>query len=332
MDYKTKDNPVLENYECEGQMSFSDYDDDEPRSVDTRDSVRTVTDNGVITARNLASLSLKARKLLYIALSQCRRSDKKFYTFEISPTEFAELVGISRQQVYQTADKITDELMGTIIECRKTDKKRFRKYSIFSMCEYDEDSMIRFKLNSDMTDLLLDLKQSFTQPLLQDFMGMKSVYSIEIWHLMQREMQSKKPGSVRLKGEPSTNIEFDLSLQELRTVTGTENKLTKIGHFKEKVLDKAIKDIYDNGLADIEYTNIKRSRKIVGFHFIAKPLTLYDEESYIAQLKQRDPQEYIRYQKRMRKAELYRQRIDKGLTQAEELELESLQEELNTEN
>lgn len=59
------------------------------------------------------------------------------------------------------------------------------------MCEYEHTGVLKFQLNRDMTDFLLELKGDFTQPLLEDFLKMKSHYSMAIWHLMQREMMSK---------------------------------------------------------------------------------------------------------------------------------------------
>lgn len=113
-----------------------------------------------------------------------------------------------------------------------------------------------------MTNFFLNLKKDFSQPLLEDFVHMNSPYSMAIWHLMQREMHSKKPSITQ-------TIEFDLTLAELRSVTGTENKLKQIGQFKDRVLDKAIREIRDNCGVVVTYTNIKDSRTIVGFHFVA---------------------------------------------------------------
>lgn len=97
------------------------------------------------------------------------------------------------------------------------------------MCEYEHTGVLKFQLNRDMTDFLLELKGDFTQPLLEDFLKMKSHYSMAIWHLMQREMMSKKPGITNI-------IEFDLTIEELRKVTGTQDKLKQIGEFKKDVL------------------------------------------------------------------------------------------------
>ena len=76
-------------------------------------------------------------------------------------------------------------------------------------------------------------------------------------------MKSQKPYADHI-------IEFDLSLEELREITGTEKKLKKLSDFKIRVLDKALKEIDENCNVVIKYENVKQGRKVIGFHFIAK--------------------------------------------------------------
>ena len=204
---------------------------DAPKMIDGKDSIKIVTDNKLITASGLSELSLKARKILYMVMAQCRQTDQDFFIYEITPSELAERLGVGSNHVYELADGITGELMSKYIEVRQEGTKRFKKYNLFSMCEYDDDRILRFKLNPDMTEFLLNLKKSFTQTILGDYLQMKSPYSMAIWHLMQREMKGRKPATDR--------VSFYLSLDELRTVTGTQNKLKQMVQFKERVLDKA---------------------------------------------------------------------------------------------
>lgn len=229
--------------------------------VDTRKSVKVVTSNSFITARGLPDLTLKARKLLLIAIGQCQIKDTEFYEYSISIQEFAKLMDIDSSHVYQVADSITEELIRAIIRIDFGDEEGFKKIPLFAECEY-RSGIIKFQLNQKMTQTLLGLKGDFTQPLLNDFMKMKSPYSMQIWHLMQREMKSKKPGV-------SNIIEFDLTLDELRAVTGTEDKLATVGNFKNRILNKAIREIESNCGVKISYKNIKSGRFVVGFHFFA---------------------------------------------------------------
>lgn len=276
---------------------------DEIKKIDKRESLTVVTDNGLIDAQDLPKLSLNARKLFYVAVSQCRKNDKEFYEYETTPAELADMWGVSRQEVYQVAEKICKELMQIVITIR-TGKKAFRMRHLFEKCNYDDDAVLTFKLHTEMTDLLLGLKKDFSKPLVWDFMKMRSPYSMALWHCFQKEMKSFKPIMTQ-------RIEFDISLKELRAVTGCENKFKSISEFKRFVLDKALKEIKRNCWVNITYDNIKRGRTVTGFRFTAESVWGYTDVSGLS----------YRMQKRMRKAVLVRKRAEIGLDPDEQEEL-----------
>lgn len=279
---------------------------DEIKKIDKRENVRVVTDNSIIDAGDLSALSGNARKLLYIAISQCRKDDTEFYEYETTPRELAEMWGIDRSNVYRTADAITTELMKMIISVRPS-AKSFKKRHLFETCDYDDNKTLKFKLHKEMSDLLLGIKRDYSQPMMWDFMKMRSSYSMAIWHLMQKEMKSFKP----MMRSP---IEFDLTLEELRRVTGCENKLKQIGQFKERVLDKAIEEIRRNCMVSISYTNVKRGRTITGFRFTAENVLGTMNIENIS----------VRGQKYIRMGQLRQKEADNTITQKEYDELHSL--------
>lgn len=71
------------------------------RQINTKENVKTVTSNTFITARGLEELSLNGRKLLYIAISQCKLNDKQFYSYEITVSDLAKILGVTTQAVYK---------------------------------------------------------------------------------------------------------------------------------------------------------------------------------------------------------------------------------------
>ncbi len=75
--------------------------------------------NGLKAIKGLEKLSLKARKMLYIVISQCRQNDEKFYTYEISIKEFAETMNITSDTIYSEANHITDELISKVLYVAK---------------------------------------------------------------------------------------------------------------------------------------------------------------------------------------------------------------------
>lgn len=276
------------------------------RDIDTRESIRVVTSNNFLKAAGLENTTLKARKLLYIALAQCRLDDAGFYEYRITVPEFAELMGIASSHVYDEADKITDELMHGFIKYIPEGKKRFRKFQLFKTCEYTGSEII-FEMSEEMTPTMLNLKKDFTQPLLQDFLHMRSNYSIEIWHLMQKTMHSKKPGT--------KSIKFFIGIDELRQITGTVDKYTAIGMWKERILDKALREIDECCGVKISYENRKKGRIVIGFDFTAVNIMGFDLTDY------EPPQEVL---DRVRSFELKQKAKSRELTPAEQEEYEKL--------
>ena len=289
----------------------------ETRELDTRESVKVVTSNNFITAKGLEKLSIKAKKLLYVTVAQCKKNDDEFYEYKIKVSEFAELMGIDESNVYREALDITGELASCKLTYLPKGGKRFKHIPVTSICEYDEKNYLRVELNKRMTDFLLQLKGSFSQPLLNDFMKMRSPYSMAIWHLMQREMHSNKPGTKR--------IEFYLSLEELREVTGTQDKLKQLGEFKKRVLDKAIREIKDNCSVDITYTNKKKGRTVIGFDFVA--ISEYGID--LTDWEKENPLKAERIKKKARKLELSQKEREGNITNAEFDELQKLILELD---
>lgn len=238
-------------------------------SIDKRDTVKVVTSNKFISAQGLENLSLKARKLLYIAIAQCHKTDKEFFENEITCSDFAAMTGVKVQTVYSEVQKVADELLEIKLVAQNEKEGAFIKYNMFSSVSKSAgDGVIKFKLNPDMAPFLLGLKRDFSQPLLSDFVKMKSTYSMAIWHMMQREMGSKKP----LIGHP---MKYQLTVEEIRRETGTQDKFKKINDFKRFVLFSAIRDIETHCDVVISATDIKEGKRVVAFSFIAR--TIYDD-------------------------------------------------------
>ena len=238
------------------------------REIDKRDVVRVVTANNFLRATGLENISIKARKLLYLAIAQCKKGDNQFFQYSISAVDFANLMDVVPQAVYKEADSLTDELMHGFIKYVPDGKKGFVKFALFEQCAY-LDGVLTFKMSKDMTPILINLKRDFTQPLLSDFMHMRSNFSMVIWHLMQREMRSRKTGVTDI-------VEFELTLKELRSATGTTDKFERLSQFKAKVLDKAISEIQSNCGVIINYENVKTGRFVTGFKFTARSLYYID--------------------------------------------------------
>ena len=238
------------------------------RKVDLSENIKVVTKNDFIQGRGMDNASIKAFKLMYIAIAQCKVNDQEFYEYSMTIPEFALAMGVAPTNIYQEAEAITDELMKAFIRFGEENSRKFRKRHVFARCDYDDQHGLTFRIDKEMTDLLLGITSDFSQPLLNEFLKMKSVYSIKVWHLLQREMKSQKYAFAIEGREP----EFYITLEELRRVTGTENKLKKLSQFKERVLEIAVRDIEECAGVRITYRDHKSGRTVVGFYFKQVPI------------------------------------------------------------
>lgn len=278
------------------------------RNIDTRKNLKVVTDNCFITAKGLSKISLKARKLLYLTIAQCKVNDEHFYRYDITISQFADIMGIDKSHLYQEAFNITKELSETSLTFLFDDEKEFEHMPVVSFCKY-LNNVISIELNTRMVELFLKLDSNFSKPLLSDFMRMKSPYSMAIWHLFQKEMQSKKPGTKR--------IDFYVSLEELRIVTGTEKQKTYdiLSNFKNRIFDKALREISEKCGVEITYSNRKRGHTVVGFDCTALNWLGLDLTNY-------NPSEKTK--NKIRKFELQEQKKVRELTDEEIAEYENL--------
>lgn len=238
------------------------------KEADTRDCIRVVTSNEFLKIEGLNELSLKAIKLLYIVIAQCEKDDKDFYQIAIKPTELQKLWGIKKQSVYRDLKKVSKELVKLFVSIENDEDEEFEHIPLFAKSTYKKDPISKErhyigKINNESNFLFLKLHENYSQPLLIDFNKMKSVNSILLWHLIQikAKNRSKKPTGYK-------KIKSNVTVDEIRNVTGTLEKYPKIKDFRKNLVDAAIKDIEKNCDIKIDYTSVKQGRKIVGFEFI----------------------------------------------------------------
>ncbi len=235
------------------------------RDPDYRTDNKMVVRNDFIYADHPIGMSIHAMRLLRIAITQCRKNDNEFFMYEFKVSDLADMIGCSRDNLYRVADEITDQLLRVILKTNKLEniKSSGKKHVVFDVCEYDK-GIIRLQIHQQMKDLLLNLSPkfgNFTRVPLAPMLLMQSKYAMRIFELICQQMMSLFPYA-----DHATEIE--VSLDDLRLVTDTVKQKTydKISNFKNKVFLPSIADIEKAAEWKIICTDIKRSRRIVGFN------------------------------------------------------------------
>ena len=114
-------------------------------------------------------------------------------------------------------------------------------------------------MHDNLKPYLLELKEHYTQYVLQDILILKTVYAVRMYELIVEELRTQ------VYADKTATVE--LSLDSIRKATNTEDKYEQTAMLKVRVIDSAIAEINEKLGYRITYVPIKKSRKIVGYRF-----------------------------------------------------------------
>ncbi len=226
--------------------------------------------------KGVTSLSLNEHKLLRLLITQIKPNDKELYLFRVKVSEFSELLGINRNNLYSELDRMTDHLMREIIRIGDGNPKHYwKKFHLVDVSEYS-DGVITIKLSEELKPYIIGLQKWYTTYRLEEIVHLKSVYSIRIYELIQYALKDNKP-----YGDKRATVYIDI--QSIRQTTGTEEKYERVSQFQAKVLDLSLRDINEFSAYHVEVEPYREHRKIVGFYFYIMSKAGYEHNLRIAE-------------------------------------------------
>ena len=141
-----------------------------------------------------------------------------------------------------------------------TDKGEQRvRYERFTQsADYGEgEGTVKFMFSTAIIPMLVELERRFTSYEIEQVAQLSSSYAMRLYEFFMRHLD-KKTGTGWL----------DISLDDLRFRLGLlPTEYTKMGNFKARVLDYAIKEVNEHTDLLATYTQKKQGRVIIGFHF-----------------------------------------------------------------
>ena len=163
-------------------------------------------------------------------------------------------------------------------------KVGFHLKVLFYDIKTDEKGYLCFKVNPDLKDYILEQSKNFTSYFLENVSGLKSIYSFRIYELL-KQFQDKKS----LEGWYKIELK---ALKEKLNID--ENQYRLYGHFKDKVIKQAQKELKAKTDLYFDFEEIKQVRKVEFIVFHIKP-----NQKIIEELKKRNIQDeslFINYQ------------------------------------
>ena len=223
-----------------------------------------VKSNDLVEARY--RLSIQESHLVLWLLTQIRPEDEDFKIHRLDIVEYANMVGLNAKGQYQELEKITERLMKRILKIKgkEKNKKTMLQISWLSSAKYHYgEGYVSLCFDPQLKPYLLQLKSQFTKINISDAMGFKSIYALRIFELL---VQVEKIGHRRM------------SVVELREWCGIgKDEYNEYKHLKSRVLTPAKTEINAKTDYEIDYEEIKDSRKVVSTDWSIKKKTHFEK-------------------------------------------------------
>jgi len=214
-----------------------------------------VKSNSLIEARY--RLSLQESQIILWLLTQIHQDDEDFKPHKLEISEFSNLTQVNVGNKYSELRKITKRLMQRVLEIYEQKEDKFIQVSWLSSAVYEtKKGYVSLEFSPNLKPYLLQLKSHFTKIDIVDTLKLKSVYAIRMFELI---LQYTHLGTRKI------------NIDDLRAYCGIEkDEYTGYGMFKRKVIEKAKIEINAKTDYEVDYLEIKESRKVVALEWSIK--------------------------------------------------------------
>ena len=184
-------------------------------------------------------------------ISLIDKDDEDLKEYSINLTEFAKILNISPQFLYQEADKITERLMGRILHIQEGMK--LIKLHWVSLAIH-ERANLTVSFHPKLKPYLLQLKGAFTKCNLATLNKFKSMYSIRIYQLLY---QYRNLGSRMFE------------IAELKQIIGlNKDQYPAFEDFKRRIINPSKLELDKKAEISFILEKLKTGRKITHLKFV----------------------------------------------------------------
>lgn len=203
------------------------------------------------------SLSTQEQRIILILASLVKPDEQDFHRYKIEVKEFNRLVGIKNESGYAETKEVTKKLLKRVVVIKNIADKTELQIGWLASAEYfDGKGYIELEFSPKLKPYFLALKECFTQYQLKNVIALKRSYSIRIYELLK---QYEKIG------------ERYFEIDHLKYILGIEeDKYKYYGHFKDKVINPAKKELNNKTDIYFDFKEKKKARKVIGLYFFIK--------------------------------------------------------------
>ncbi|MBC8147371.1 MAG: replication initiation protein [Bacteroidetes bacterium] len=221
-----------------------------------------VQSNKLVEAHYKQRYTAQEQRMVLWIISEIHKEDYfkagkyEYKKITISAQKYAELMGITVDDVYKRAKIIGRHLMQKVIEIN-TDDKGWQLFNWMTSIEY-KNGVIEAGISPVLMPYIVDLKEKFTAFKLENILYLRSSHAIKIYQILA---QYKQIG------------EREITVHDIKSLLGiTHQKTYKLfAKIKSKILEISKREINAKTDLIISYSPIKQSRKVVSIKFKITP-------------------------------------------------------------
>ncbi len=210
-------------------------------------------------------LSLQESRVILWLLNQIQPEDEDFKRYHLDIKKFAEITSLSVDNQYNQLKQITKNLTKRSLEIYESDQKTLLHVSWLSAAFYElTKGYVVLEFSPYLKPYLLKIKSHFTTLQTTDLLKLRSIYSIRIFELLkQYEAIGKRT----------------IELSELRLYCGVKpHQYSQYNAIKLYIIERATNEINSKTEYEIDYSEIKESRKVVAIEWTIKKKNLEKEK------------------------------------------------------
>jgi len=229
--------------------------------IEVKNNLEVKKSEFIVTARyKLNTLSLKFITSLIAGLKRSDETDEQ-YIFKVS--EFKELTGLSRKDIYKAVELSLREILSKPLKI-EIDKDKFLMVNWVSSAYY-ENGQVSFMIDKRLRPYLLEAQQKFLKYKLENILPLKSGYSIRMYEILKDYYNTQS--------RYGNKVEKIIEVSKLREMLEIPQSYLYGGSsgIKQRVLEKSKQELKDHTDIIFDYEEIKTGRKVTHLKFIIQP-------------------------------------------------------------
>lgn len=230
---------------------------------DTKKNIKTEVKKDYVRKSNILidgqyRFNLNEQKILLTVLSRIKPMDKDFKAYSV-PWEEIKRVTNGRLNTVKKIRGVCESLKNKTVILSLEGKEV--GFGFLSGWTIEEGKEVEFRLDSGLKEMLLDLLENgnFTLYDLECVLSLSSVYSIRIYEMLKKSFFKKQPVVYKID-----DLKWSLNIPL------SSSSYSDFGNFRQRVIDKAQKDLKAHTDLSFTYKTIKENRRVVALEITSR--------------------------------------------------------------